>query len=130
MGLDLSHLGYKSIMPNLLIPLLYSGPLTAQLLSSTLPFQRNWSYKNNLRPIFTTWVGLRNFIVVSSIIFLIIYCLLSGGPRLPSPRRSFSERAFWLSLIYQGQVYTINYSLPHSGLVLVRRGHLMLVTFF
>ncbi|KAF8493314.1 hypothetical protein JB92DRAFT_2999951 [Gautieria morchelliformis] len=63
LGLDSRSHGYKSIFPNLLIPLLYSGPLTAQFLSSTLPFQSCWSYKENLRPIFTTWIGLRNFIV-------------------------------------------------------------------
>ena len=47
-----------------LAPLLYLGPLYAQMLRQGLPFQRNWSYRGNVRPVFGDWVGIRNFVVV------------------------------------------------------------------
>lgn len=89
-GLNLSRLGYRSILPNLLIPLLYCGPLTAQFLSSTLPLQRHWSYQENLRPIFTTWIGIRNHIVVSlsAILFSNAYLITLG----PHHRRAGLQR--------------------------------------
>src|SRR5258708_3997716 len=47
-----------------LAPLLYLGPLYAQMLKQDLPFQRNWSYRTNISPIFRDWIGIRDFIVV------------------------------------------------------------------
>src|SRR5258706_8989999 len=47
-----------------LAPLLYLGPLYAQMLKQELPLQRNWSYRANVRPIFGNWIGIRNFVVV------------------------------------------------------------------
>jgi len=46
-----------------LAPLLYLGPLYAQMLKQGLPLQRNWSYRANVRPIFGNWIGIRNFVV-------------------------------------------------------------------
>lgn len=47
-----------------LAPLLYLGPLYAQMLKLELPFQQNWSYRANIQPIFGNWIGIRNFVVV------------------------------------------------------------------
>lgn len=47
-----------------LAPLLYLGPLYAQMLKHELPFQRHWSYAANITPIFGNWIGIRNFVVV------------------------------------------------------------------
>ena len=47
-----------------LAPLLFLGPLYAQMLKQELPFQHNWSYRANIRPVFGNWIGIRNFVVV------------------------------------------------------------------
>ncbi|KAH9887992.1 hypothetical protein C8Q73DRAFT_656137 [Cubamyces lactineus] len=51
------------IFPCLVIPVLYLGPLFADWLAETLPFQQRWSVKGNLLPLFTTLIGLRNYVV-------------------------------------------------------------------
>ncbi|GJJ15165.1 hypothetical protein Clacol_009440 [Clathrus columnatus] len=62
----LKALGFVSskstIKAHFLIPILYTGPFVAQYLSKTLPFQANWSLKEDIFPIFTTWIGFRNYI--------------------------------------------------------------------
>ena len=47
-----------------LAPLMYTGSIYVQLLDKELPLQRNWSFKESIRPIFTTWLGFRNIIAV------------------------------------------------------------------
>ena len=54
-----------SIHPYLLTPLLFTGPLYALYLYQSLPGQRWWTLDRNFLPMFTTWVGIRNYIVVS-----------------------------------------------------------------
>ncbi|KAI0330714.1 Abi-domain-containing protein [Cubamyces sp. BRFM 1775] len=51
------------IFPCLVIPVLYLGPLYADWLAETLPFQQRWSIQGNLSPLFTTLIGLRNYVV-------------------------------------------------------------------
>ncbi|RPD60277.1 Abi-domain-containing protein [Lentinus tigrinus ALCF2SS1-7] len=51
------------ILPCLVAPILYLGPLYADYLSETLPFQRHWNFRSSLLPIVSTWVGRRNYIV-------------------------------------------------------------------
>ncbi|KAI0337417.1 hypothetical protein BDW22DRAFT_1364191 [Trametopsis cervina] len=51
------------ILPCLVAPVLYSGPLYVAFLSGTLPLQRGWSIKWNVTPVFTTWIGWRNYII-------------------------------------------------------------------
>ncbi|KAI0659924.1 CAAX protease self-immunity-domain-containing protein [Cubamyces menziesii] len=51
------------IFPCLVIPVLYIGPLFVDWLAETLPFQQRWSVQGNLLPLFTTLIGLRNYVV-------------------------------------------------------------------
>ncbi|KAI0367428.1 Abi-domain-containing protein [Pilatotrama ljubarskyi] len=51
------------ILPCLVTPILYLGPLYVSWLCETLPLQRRWSVRGDLLPVFTTWVGIRNYIV-------------------------------------------------------------------
>ena len=52
------------ILPCLIAPVLYLGPLFADYLWETLPFQRRWSFTHNFLPILTSWIGLRNYVLV------------------------------------------------------------------
>ena len=45
-------------------PLLFLGPLYAQLLSRRLPLMQDWSYKEDVSGMFFNWVGFRNFFMV------------------------------------------------------------------
>jgi hypothetical protein len=47
-----------------LAPLVYTGSLYVQMLDGELPFQKNWSLRKSLGPIFTSWLGFRNIIAV------------------------------------------------------------------
>ncbi|KAH9848746.1 hypothetical protein C2E23DRAFT_937423 [Lenzites betulinus] len=51
------------ILPCLVVPILYLGPLYVSWLCETLPAQRRWSVRTNFLPLFQTWVGVRNYIV-------------------------------------------------------------------
>ena len=51
-----------SPLPYLVTPILYLGPLYATFLDSKLPFQSGWSWDRDVLPIFSTWVGIRNYI--------------------------------------------------------------------
>ncbi|KAI0693525.1 hypothetical protein C8T65DRAFT_64049 [Cerioporus squamosus] len=51
------------VLPCLVAPVLYLGPLYADYLSEALPFQRHWSFRSSVLPMFSTWVGRRNYIV-------------------------------------------------------------------
>lgn len=52
------------ILPCLVVPVLYLGPLYVSWLCETLPTQRRWSVRGSLLPLVSTWVGIRNYIVV------------------------------------------------------------------
>jgi prenyl protein peptidase len=70
LGLPDSLLAWLSVstLKHLAItPLLFAGPLYAQLLSQRLPGMRNWSYKEDVEDVFFAWMGIRNFFVVSII---------------------------------------------------------------
>ncbi|KAI0760690.1 hypothetical protein C8Q74DRAFT_1387744 [Fomes fomentarius] len=51
------------ILPCLIAPVLYLGPLYAGYLTETLPLQRGWSFHRDALTMFTTWVGVRNYVV-------------------------------------------------------------------
>ncbi|KAI0754126.1 hypothetical protein C8Q80DRAFT_1093736 [Daedaleopsis nitida] len=51
------------ILPCLIAPVLFLGPLYADYLCQVMPFQRLWSFRNSVLPVFTTWIGLRNHVV-------------------------------------------------------------------
>ena len=53
------------ILPCLIAPVLYLGPLYADYLSEALPLQRRWNFHDKMLSMFTTLIGLRNYIVVS-----------------------------------------------------------------
>ncbi|KAI0717157.1 hypothetical protein C8Q76DRAFT_426110 [Earliella scabrosa] len=50
-------------LPCLVAPVLFLGPLYADYLAEILPFQRRWNFRYSVLPMFTTWVGVRNYIV-------------------------------------------------------------------
>ncbi|KAI1784169.1 hypothetical protein LXA43DRAFT_976809 [Ganoderma leucocontextum] len=51
------------VLPCLIAPILYLGPLYAIYLWEALPFQRRWSLADNFLSTLTSWIGLRNFVV-------------------------------------------------------------------
>jgi prenyl protein peptidase len=52
----------ETILPHLVTPLLFLGPLYARFLLHAFPFQKYWSWREAFG-IFTTWQGIRNYIV-------------------------------------------------------------------
>ncbi|KAI0779196.1 hypothetical protein BC629DRAFT_1523164 [Irpex lacteus] len=54
---------WRTLLACLIVFVLYAGPLYVCFLSGSLPFQASWSFKSDVAPIFTTWVGWRNYIV-------------------------------------------------------------------
>lgn len=50
-----------SLLPYLVTPILYLGPLYVRFLGSKLPFQSMWSWDQDVLPAFNTWVGVRNY---------------------------------------------------------------------
>ncbi len=54
----------ESILPCLITPLLFLGPLYVAFLSETLPGQRRWSLKWSFMPMVKSWEGLRNYLFV------------------------------------------------------------------
>ncbi|CDO71063.1 hypothetical protein BN946_scf184844.g67 [Trametes cinnabarina] len=64
MTLDFKHgNSLYIILPCLVAPVLYLGPLYASSLCETLPLQRRWNVKGSLLPLFTTWIGIRNYLL-------------------------------------------------------------------
>jgi len=55
--------GKTAVLSCFIAPVLYSGPLYVAFLAKSLPLQQFWSIKWKVVPIFTTWVGWRNYIV-------------------------------------------------------------------
>ena len=68
LGLTFNEL---SIYPYLVTPILFLGPFYTRYLATTLPFQEQWTIKYDLLPMFTTWHGIRNYVVVRSLHLLI-----------------------------------------------------------
>lgn len=63
---SLSRFNLKAVvLPHLLTPVLYIGPLYIMYLSSTLPLQSKWTFQHDVVEKFTSWEGLRNFSLVS-----------------------------------------------------------------
>lgn len=60
----LGVLGTLGLLPSLTAPILFLGPLYVLSLYGTLPLQRNWSIHREVVPLFATWQGVRNYIVV------------------------------------------------------------------
>ena len=50
-----------SLLPYLVTPILYLGPLYATFLDAKLPFQSGWSWDRDVSPVFWTWIGIRNY---------------------------------------------------------------------
>ncbi|TFK38928.1 hypothetical protein BDQ12DRAFT_682734 [Crucibulum laeve] len=50
-----------ALYPHLVTPVLFLGPLYAQYLSATLPFQKRWSFMQSFVNKFFTWQGIRNY---------------------------------------------------------------------
>ncbi|KAG2130786.1 CAAX protease self-immunity-domain-containing protein [Suillus bovinus] len=59
------HLGFtwSHVLPLLITPLLFSGPLYVQFLEKTLPFQKDWNFEDHVLFRFFSIVGLRNYFV-------------------------------------------------------------------
>lgn len=55
---------YQILLPCLVTPVLFLGPLYADYLAQVLPFQKRWSWRESLMPMVATWQGWRNYIVV------------------------------------------------------------------
>lgn len=72
------------LLPHLLTPLLFAGPLYVSFLDQTLLFQRAWSWRLSVVQRIATWEGIRNFVVgpiTEEINFrsCVIAALLLGG---------------------------------------------------
>lgn len=60
-----------STLSLLVTPVLYLGPLYAMYLQQTLPGQRLWSVDGDLKPLFTSWISIRNYWVVRTCLAVI-----------------------------------------------------------
>ncbi|KAI6114244.1 CAAX protease self-immunity-domain-containing protein [Pisolithus sp. B1] len=79
--LTLSRLGitFSGLLPFLVTPVLYLGPLYSRFLVGTLPFQRNWTYQEDFVSVLFSVTGIRNY-VVAPITEEVVFraCVLSG----------------------------------------------------
>ncbi|KAF8583091.1 Abi-domain-containing protein [Ramaria rubella] len=122
LGLDLYRLGFRSVLPNFLIPILYTGPLTAQWLSETLPFQRYWTYKESLKPIFSTWIGLRNFVVApvtEEIVFRACLLAIDNLSRKTTSQMMFAT-PLWFGIAHLHHAYELYNKLGRTSSALNR----------
>ncbi|PFH47264.1 hypothetical protein AMATHDRAFT_152548 [Amanita thiersii Skay4041] len=53
----------EALTPHLLTPLLFAGPLYTTFLDRALPFMTFWSIQHDIVDKFTSWQGLRNYIL-------------------------------------------------------------------
>jgi prenyl protein peptidase len=53
-----------SILPHLITPLLFLGPLYGQFVRGTLPGQCNWSFQEDVLSFLFSVTGIRNYLVV------------------------------------------------------------------
>lgn len=98
LGFDFTASRTALLLPCLVTPVLYLGPLYAYWLSGSLPFQCNWSWRWSFLPLFTTLQGVRNYVVVSALV-LAIPSLVRTARRALSPRKSSSAAALSPSTI-------------------------------
>ncbi|KAF8323006.1 uncharacterized protein EI90DRAFT_3282145 [Cantharellus anzutake] len=63
LGLKPSFTTPRIILPYLLVPVLYSGPLFTSFLASALPFQRKFSFELDVVNTYSSLQGLRNYII-------------------------------------------------------------------
>ncbi|KIJ60308.1 hypothetical protein HYDPIDRAFT_117404 [Hydnomerulius pinastri MD-312] len=63
--LTVVHLGFtsSSILPHLITPVLFLGPLYGHFLLETLPFQKHWSFEEDVLSSLFSLAGMRNYIV-------------------------------------------------------------------
>ncbi|KAG0701897.1 CAAX protease self-immunity-domain-containing protein [Suillus ampliporus] len=54
---------WSNVLPLLITPLLYVGPLYVQFLEKTLPFQEDWNFQDDVLFRFLSIIGLRNYLV-------------------------------------------------------------------
>ncbi|KAH9933023.1 uncharacterized protein B0H18DRAFT_871007 [Fomitopsis serialis] len=87
LGFDIPTPWSELVLPCLVTPTLFFGPLYAYWLAGSLPLQRNWSWRCSVLPLFTTWQSVRNYVVgpiTEEIVFrscaLAVYHL-AGAPR-------------------------------------------------
>lgn len=66
--MTVNYLGCTStgILPHLITPLLFLGPLYAHFTRETLPGQRNWSFQEDVISFLFSIAGMRNYLVVGS----------------------------------------------------------------
>lgn len=64
--MTVNYLGFTStgILPHLIVPLLFLGPLYAQFVRGTLPGQCNWSFQEDVLSFLFSIVGIRNYLIV------------------------------------------------------------------
>ncbi|KAG8844032.1 hypothetical protein FRC20_003639 [Serendipita sp. 405] len=65
-----------------LVPVMYAGPLYVQLLDQELPFQKYWSFKTSVAPIFDTWLGFRNIVAAPITEELVYRSCIVGAMKL------------------------------------------------
>ncbi|KAG6827525.1 hypothetical protein H0H92_011438 [Tricholoma furcatifolium] len=63
LGLQVHRLDMDFILPHLITPILFTGPLFAMYLGQYLPFQARYSFQNDVVEKFTSWIGIRNYIL-------------------------------------------------------------------
>ncbi|KAG6853111.1 hypothetical protein C0991_006801 [Blastosporella zonata] len=63
LGFKIYRLDIDRILPYLVTPVLFIGPLFAMYLSRHLPFQARYSLQVDVVKKFTSWVGIRNYIM-------------------------------------------------------------------
>ncbi|KAG6856282.1 hypothetical protein H0H87_005892 [Tephrocybe sp. NHM501043] len=63
LGFKPDRLDLDMILPHLLTPVLFIGPLFGMYLGRSLPFQARYSFQVDVVDKFTTWIGIRNYIV-------------------------------------------------------------------
>lgn len=62
------------ILPHLVTPILFTGPLFGMYLGEQLPFQSRFSSQNDVVNKFMSWIGIRNYTMVSPSRIL-IWCI-------------------------------------------------------
>ncbi|KAG5728088.1 CAAX prenyl protease 2 [Termitomyces sp. T112] len=63
LGFNIYHLDMDMILPHLVTPVLFTGPLFGMYLGGHLPFQSRFYFQNDVVNKFTSWVGIRNYIM-------------------------------------------------------------------
>jgi len=56
---------WVSLFPHLVTPVLFIGPLYARYVGGSLPFQRDWTFREDFVLNFISWQGARNYVLVS-----------------------------------------------------------------